>query len=230
MALKEPIPLLRLFGQWQPTGYLAELAQNCIIHCARFHQEDRSADLVVTFGDLSPEPASLRALGTVLAGCYGMSRVTFRLKDAPQPVAAEEERPPLPEESPLPEEPPAMEEDVFQQTAALREAALRENASRMPQPEPAKARQERSSPAVTGDMIFGKGIHRRPIPMKDVSLDMGMVAVCGKVFFIEHRELPKRKAWVINFYITDNTNSLIVAKFMENRVALPVIEKIKKGM
>lgn len=56
------------------------------------------------------------------------------------------------------------------------------------------------------------------------------VTVTGKVFGIDHRELKKRNAWVIRFYVTDNTNSVTVSKFMENRAAKPILEGIKKGM
>ena len=240
MSLKEPIPLLRLFGQCKPTGYLSELAENCIVHDACLCQKERTADLLVAFGDRSPNPASRRALETVLAGCYGMSRVTLRpMEPAEQLTEArevasvpttEDERPPIPEEEPPePEAPPTEEEDVFSQTAALREAAMKE-AVRNVSSQPRKQRPDRAEPVASGNMIFGKGIHRKVIPMKDVTLDMGMVAVCGKVFLVEHRELAKRKAWVVNFYITDYTNSLVVSRFLENRQAKPVLEQIKKGM
>ena len=240
MSLKEPIPLLRLFGQCKPTGYLSELAENCIVHDACLCQKERTADLLVAFGDRPPNPASRRALETVLAGCYGMSRVTLRpMEPAEQLTEArevasvpttEDERPPIPEEEPPePEAPPTEEEDVFSQTAALREAAMKE-AVRNVSSQPRKQRPDRAEPVASGNMIFGKGIHRKVIPMKDVTLDMGMVAVCGKVFLVEHRELAKRKAWVVNFYITDYTNSLVVSRFLENRQAKPVLEQIKKGM
>ena len=240
MSLKEPIPLLRLFGQCKPTGYLSELAENCIVHDACLCQKERTADLLVAFGDRPPNPASRRALETVLAGCYGMSRVTLRpMEPAEQLTEArevasvpttEDERPPIPEEEPPePEAPLTEEEDVFSQTAALREAAMKE-AVRNIFSQPRKQRPDRAEPVASGNMIFGKGIHRKVIPMKDVTLDMGMVAVCGKVFLVEHRELAKRKAWVVNFYITDYTNSLVVSRFLENRQAKPVLEQIKKGM
>ena len=38
-------------------------------------------------------------------------------------------------------------------------------------------------------------------------MDMGSVLVEGNVFNIEHKELTKRKAWVVCFDITDNTAS-----------------------
>lgn len=79
-------------------------------------------------------------------------------------------------------------------------------------------------------MILGKSIRTKPIPMSEVRLDLRRVTVTGKVFGIDHRELKKRNAWVIRFYVTDNTNSVTVSKFMENRAAKPILEGIKKGM
>jgi DNA polymerase-3 subunit alpha (Gram-positive type) len=191
----------------------------------------RCCELEADFSGAIPDAASVNALATVLAGCYGMEQLHIRFAPPEQPQEPEEERPPLPEDAP-PEPEPDFEqpEDVFSQTEALRREAMRHVSTAEP---PAKERRQRSgssAPVLKGDLIYGKGIHRKPIPMKDVTLDMGFVAVCGKIFHVEHRELPKRKAWVINFYITDYTNSLVVAKFMENRQANPVIEQIKKGM
>ncbi len=77
--------------------------------------------------------------------------------------------------------------------------------------------------------ILGKTFKGNPIPMSELSLDMGFVIVEGKVFNIEHKELPKRNAWVINFDITDNTSSVRVSRFMEKKDATPVVENIKIG-
>ena len=78
------------------------------------------------------------------------------------------------------------------------------------------------------DVIFGKKFGGKTIPMEEVTLDMGFVIVEGKVFSIEHKELPKRNAWVINFDITDNTSSIRVSRFLENKDAKPLLEKIQK--
>jgi hypothetical protein len=54
------------------------------------------------------------------------------------------------------------------------------------------------------DMIFGKPIKGNPVPMQDLTLDMGFVVVEGRVFFVEHKELKKRNAWIVNFSVTDS--------------------------
>ena len=77
--------------------------------------------------------------------------------------------------------------------------------------------------------IFGKPFKGSVAKMKDLNLDMGFVIVEGRVFNIEHKELPKRNAWVINFDITDNTSSVRVSRFIEKKDAEPILENIKKN-
>ncbi|MBQ3251674.1 MAG: PolC-type DNA polymerase III [Oscillospiraceae bacterium] len=77
--------------------------------------------------------------------------------------------------------------------------------------------------------IFGKPFKGSAIPMQDLTLDMGFVIVEGRVFNVEHKELSKRNAWVINFDITDHTSSIRVSRFMENKDAKPILEGISVG-
>ncbi len=78
-------------------------------------------------------------------------------------------------------------------------------------------------------LIYGKPIKGTPVPMKDLSLDMGYVVVEGRVFSVEHKELTKRNAWIINFDVTDNTNSIRVNRFMEPKEAKPILEQVHVG-
>ena len=78
--------------------------------------------------------------------------------------------------------------------------------------------------------LYGKiNGKKKPAPLGELQLDMGSVLVEGTVFNVEHRELPKRKAWVICFDITDNTGSIRVNQFLEGEVANPIVKSIKKG-
>jgi len=77
--------------------------------------------------------------------------------------------------------------------------------------------------------IYGKPFKGKSVPMKDLELNMGFVIVEGRVFHVEHKELPKRNAWVINFNITDNTSSICVTRFLEKKEAEPILENIKVG-
>ena len=79
--------------------------------------------------------------------------------------------------------------------------------------------------------IYGKiSGKKKPIPMGELTLDMGSVLVEGEVFNIEHRELPRRKAWVVCFDVTDLTGSIRVTRFLEGEEAKPIISQIKKSL
>ena len=77
--------------------------------------------------------------------------------------------------------------------------------------------------------IYGKPFKGTAVPMHTVSLDMGNVIVEGKVFAVDHKDLSKRNAWVINFDMTDNTSSVRVTRFLEKKEAAPILENVKVG-
>ena len=79
------------------------------------------------------------------------------------------------------------------------------------------------------EAIYGKPFKGSVTPMRDLNLDMGFVIVEGLVFNIEHKELTKRNAWVINFDVTDNTSSIRISRFMEKKEAEPILQNVKKG-
>ncbi|MBR4863379.1 MAG: PolC-type DNA polymerase III, partial [Oscillospiraceae bacterium] len=92
-----------------------------------------------------------------------------------------------------------------------------------------KAQEQKAAPRQDSDAIFGKSFKAQAIPMSQLELNMGFVCVEGRVFNIEHKELPKRNAWVINFDVTDTTSSVRVSRFLEKKEADPIITGIKKG-
>ena len=49
------------------------------------------------------------------------------------------------------------------------------------------------------DMIYGKSAKGQTFKMNELSLNSGKLAVEGKVFAINHKELTKRGAWVVSF-------------------------------
>ena len=88
--------------------------------------------------------------------------------------------------------------------------------------------EKEEKPQETG-AIYGKPFKGKPVSMQELSLDMGTVIIEGKVFNIEHKELTKRNAWVINFDMTDNTSSVRVSRFLENKEAKPILDGVKVG-
>ncbi len=87
----------------------------------------------------------------------------------------------------------------------------------------------KDAPAQPSDMIYGKPFKGTPVPMRQLSLDMGSVIVEGRVFSVEHKELKKRNAWVINFDMTDHFGSIRVNRFMEANEAKPLLDAVKVG-
>ncbi len=77
--------------------------------------------------------------------------------------------------------------------------------------------------------IYGKPFKGNAAPMNTLSLDMGTVIVEGKVFSVEHKELKKRNAWVVNFDMTDLHGSVRINRFMEANEAKPILENIDVG-
>ncbi len=114
-------------------------------------------------------------------------------------------------------------EELFHAMEKLRDGML----EALPKTEQAAAKAVK--PAAQANAIYGKPFKGNPVPMKEVSLDMGSVIVEGRVFAVAHKELKKRNAWVVNFDMTDNTGSVRVNRFMENSEAKPILEGIKEG-
>ena len=80
------------------------------------------------------------------------------------------------------------------------------------------------------ESFYGKPFRGEPIAMKDMKLDMGTVIVQGRVFHVDHRELKKRNACIINFDMTDNTGSVRVNTFMENKDAQPILQNVAEDV
>ena len=102
----------------------------------------------------------------------------------------------------------------------------------IPQPGSGKAPEKaQSQPQQTqqSQTIYGKPFQGKPIPMSEVDLNQGFVIVEGKVFHVEHKELKKNNAWVINFDMTDYTGSVRVNRYMDNNEAKPILEAIREG-
>lgn len=113
--------------------------------------------------------------------------------------------------------------DLFAAMEKMRDEALATVSVAVPAPEKKPQSQPES---VT---FYGKPFKGVAIPMKDLNLDMGSVIVEGKVFAVEHKELKKRNAWVVNFDMTDNTGSIRINRFMEANEAKPILENVNVG-
>jgi len=81
-----------------------------------------------------------------------------------------------------------------------------------------------------GEVLMGRQITGKPVPMKDITLESGSVIVRGEVFSVDSREIQSRSAAVLSFDITDYTSSIRVSKYIRGDEDKSVIDKIKKGM
>ncbi len=67
------------------------------------------------------------------------------------------------------------------------------------------------------DTIFGKPFVDEIIPISKVTLNERTVCVMGKVFAVDHKELPKNNAIVVNFDITDYDSSIRINRYFRER-------------
>lgn len=115
-------------------------------------------------------------------------------------------------------------EELFAETQKLREQTIVQLPA-VVQTAASKPENSQSKPA-DADMIFGKPFFQEPTPMRELNLDMFKVCVEGEVFAVNHKELPKAKAWVVSFYMTDHTGSVCVNQYMDEAKAKPILETI----
>jgi len=156
----------------------------------------------------------LESAKATLAQVFGLSGVEVALA---LPVQA----PAMPVEEKLPGIPHSTgEEDPFRRTEAMREAALKSVCA------PAVKAPEKKSKEKS---IYGKISRKAVTPIQELSIDMGTVVIEGDVFNVEHKELTRRKAWVVTFDVTDYTGSIRVTRFMEQEEAKPIIDGVKMG-
>ncbi|MCD7917464.1 MAG: hypothetical protein LUF84_03250, partial [Clostridiales bacterium] len=167
--------------------------------------------------------------------------------DIPLPEPPPEEAaPPPPEDSFAPVELP--EVDIFPEEAKLesnttlqkneapertaaptREEKLRKALAARPAVARAGKKTRRAdAAALSGNLLYGKGIRGNVIPMEELSLDLGTVCVSGRIFQDNSRQLKNRNAWIVSFDMTDGTNSVTVSKFLEQKQAEPLMEALKK--
>ncbi|MBE6961422.1 MAG: PolC-type DNA polymerase III [Ruminococcaceae bacterium] len=82
----------------------------------------------------------------------------------------------------------------------------------------------------TGDVLLGKPIKAKSVPMRDLSLKMGNAVVTGQVFFVECRETRRPGMWRLSFDMTDYTNSVSVCKNLTAKEAETFGNAIQPGM
>ncbi len=85
-----------------------------------------------------------------------------------------------------------------------------------------------SGGAPRGDVLMGRAIKQRPVPMNILTLESGKVTVEGDVVAVTSRTVKKGGA-VLCFDITDRTNSVRVSHFLRSDDDQSIINNISEG-
>ena len=78
-------------------------------------------------------------------------------------------------------------------------------------------------------VIYGNQIKSKPVPLNGISVEDGNVTVWGSVFGLGIRETKDGKRKIINFNITDKTNSYTVKIFEANQNCQNLVDNIADG-
>ena len=81
-----------------------------------------------------------------------------------------------------------------------------------------------------GEVLMGKPIKAKAIPMVDLNPKMGAIVVEGKVFAAEMYETRRPGQWCLTFDMTDYAGSITVRRYMDEKEAKPLLGVINPGM
>lgn len=251
MSEQTQIPFLTLFSGWTPPKALEQMLLGLFVTKAEINKADRSLYAEVLCPAV-PKAEQLEEMRQGLARAYGMRAVALECFLPPEEQVSVKEPPaekrpgeqdgqPAPAKKPafgessdggVPEhhaakEPALSAEDetmeAFRRTERIRQEALEH--LKQTAHTPGKSKEKKGK-----KLIFGKILKKHPmIPMKDITLDSASVTVEGDVFETDHLEMKKRGAWIIRFDISDQTNSIRVAKFMIGDEGKALAGAIKTG-
>ncbi len=82
--------------------------------------------------------------------------------------------------------------------------------------------------APKGNILFGRAIKQKPVPMSSLTMDSGRVTVEGDVVVVSNRK-TKGGGAVLSFDLTDRTNTLRVSRFFNHDGDVSIIDKIGEG-
>lgn len=251
MSEQTKIPFLNIFSGWTPPDILRPILSDFAVTSAEIDKASRSMRAEIACSAL-PDTRHMEAIRQGLAAAYHMNGVELRCfvpESAPASliktgIDAPERRKTIAQENsvadctqahPDEEMPPKASADcgasvgedpsmeAFRRTERIRQEALKQ--LKRSAPVGGKSKDKSGS-----KLIFGKILKKYPkIFMRDITLDSEIVTLEGDVFETDHLEMKKRGAWIIRFDITDQTNSIRVAKFMIGDEGKALAGAIKTG-
>ncbi len=154
------------------------------------------------------------------------------------PLPADDDVPPPPEDIAESSEQPQTSEDLFKKLKELQDRADAElRAEKSKKAEEAEADPKKPHKIVDGiplyletaQMIFGSKIGKAPKPISDVHFDDGQVVIWGDMFGLEIRETRDKRSKIINFAVTDHTNSYPIKIFGRAGEVESLCASLEKG-
>ncbi|MDF2838523.1 MAG: PolC-type polymerase [Evtepia sp.] len=207
---EQKLPFLEMFSAYCPLENVRQIIEQWWILRAVIDPCTRNIEAEIS-SEEEPNASLLILLEKEIAAVYHMNKVVLRWNQEDREGALQESSNTADEE---------LEEDVFQRTERLRRQAMQQvEAARPKEHKQGKQKQ-----------IFGsRAIRKSPVPMCQLELDMDIVAIEGDVFFVDHKDLKKRNAYVICFDVTDYTGSIRVTKFMPKEEGQVIVDAVQKG-
>ena len=99
-----------------------------------------------------------------------------------------------------------------------------------PRPKPASGGKKEGAKS-SGTVLMGRSVKKEPVPMATLTAETGDTVICGRVFGIDNRELPKHHGARLSFCITDGTGSIKVSRFLRDTdPTRGILDEIKDGM
>lgn len=223
--VEQKLPFLNMFSAYSPSKSVRKAVEGWKVVEAVIDSNRRSIGATILVEE-APDTELLDMVERELSYLYRVSEVTLKpyMEEPAELLVQEEQMQPEGAEE-CKKTPPEMEieseEDAFLRTEQLRKQAMREAVS----VQVADKRKPLGKKRIYGT----RDIRKAPVPMGSLELDMDVVVVEGEVFFLGHKELKKRNAWIISFDMTDYTGSIRVSKFMMQEEGQTIVSQIRKG-
>ncbi len=174
------------------------------------------------FPDLTPPPALKAALlGTLIRSAV------IHQKDYSMEMTLETRSPLAPEEL------RALEEMILRDYAFTK-VTLQADCVAPPPPPPAErvgeGKPSGGGAGKNGDLLYGREIKGKPVPIRGLNLKMGPAVITGRVFSADCHETRKPGLWRLAFEMTDEDYSVLVQKNLTTKEAQSIGSKIQPGM
>ncbi|MBQ6173434.1 MAG: PolC-type DNA polymerase III [Clostridia bacterium] len=110
-----------------------------------------------------------------------------------------------------------VEEMRAAQSRALAEPISLEELRRRYQPDKPEKKARRKEDYTVGKPILGRAVADRPIEMKELTAEAGIVVIQGEIFKMETKELRGGETVLLTFAVTDRTSSVLCKSFLRYR-------------